>query len=95
MKFDKTYALQSFTLTPLFLMFKINRNSYETSSEAVDRAFKQAKLNDKDVILTIFGEEHLIPQDSTNDEIIRLKHLLRIKSDLQKLKDKGLVVPIA
>jgi len=74
-------------------MFKINRNSYETPSEAVSRALKQAKLNDTDVTLCIFNEEYLIKQTDTHESLNRLKHELRIKSDLNKLKDKGLVIP--
>jgi hypothetical protein len=70
---------------------KFYRQSYETPHEAVDRVLKQAKLNDKDAILVIFDKEFPIKQNSTTEEIIRLKHELRILSNIQKLIDKGLV----
>jgi len=70
---------------------KFYRQSYETPHEAVDRVFNQAKLNDKDAILVIFDKEFPIKQNSTTEEIIRLKHELRILNGIQKLIDKGLV----
>ena len=68
---------------------KFYRQSYETPHEAVDRVLKQAKLNTTDAILVIFNKEFPIKQNSSNDEIIRLKRILRIKDTEQKLKDKG------
>jgi hypothetical protein len=86
MKFNKTHALQSFTL----ILMKFYRQSYETPYEAVNRVLKQTQLNSKDAILVIYDKEFSIKQTDTHETLKPVMREIFLMSRLQKLKDKGL-----
>lgn len=88
MKFNKTYALQSFTLFSM----KFYRQSYETPYEAVSRVLKQTQLNSKDATLVIYDKEFSIKQTDTHETLKPILREIFLMSRLQKLKDKGLTV---